>query len=135
MADPMLSKIDGFLTDTEDFVGEDPSYLNDAADIYGMDEMVRMIRWLRDQVEQARKERDAVVRQLEDALLIVWGELPAEQTLLLRDEVPRLMDFIAHLHHSIEHEQAMVRRNVWAESPAHVDAIRQARATTEADHD
>jgi hypothetical protein len=60
-------------------------------------------------------ERDEYVRQLEDAVLLLWAELPIEQTKLLRDETPRLMDFCAHLHHSIEHEQAMVRTNVWAE--------------------
>ena len=81
----------------------------------GIDPVRNQVLRLIATVEQARRERDAAVRQLEDALLIVWSELPAEQTLLLRDEVPRLMDFIAHLHHSIEHEQAMVRRNVWAE--------------------
>jgi len=57
------------------------------------------------------------IRRLEDALLLVWGELPAEQSLELRRELPALMDFCAHLHHSIEHERAMVRRNVWADPP------------------
>lgn len=56
------------------------------------------------------------MRQLEDACLILWAELPTEQTLLLRAEMPRLMDFMAHLHHSIEHVEAAVRRNVWADS-------------------
>lgn len=54
-------------------------------------------------------------RELEDAVLILWRELPAEQVATLADECPRLVDFLAHLHHDIEHEQAMVRRNVWAE--------------------
>ena len=54
-------------------------------------------------------------RQLEDACLALWHELPAEQVLQLREEMPRLMDFLAHLHHTIEHEQAMVRRSYWAE--------------------
>ena len=58
---------------------------------------------------------DDYVRQLEDACLTIWQELPAEQVELLRQECPRLMDFLAHLHHSIDHEQAMVRVNVWAE--------------------
>ena len=55
-------------------------------------------------------------RELEDAVLLLWGELPAEQVHQLRLECPRLMDFCVHLHHSIEHEQAMVRRNVWTEA-------------------
>lgn len=55
------------------------------------------------------------VRQLEDAVLLLWAEMDTEQTHMLRSELPRLMDFCAHLHHSIEHEQAMVRINVWAE--------------------
>jgi hypothetical protein len=55
-------------------------------------------------------------RQLEDALLALWAELPVEQVNLLRQEMPRLMDFCVHLHHSIEHEQAITRVNMWAES-------------------
>jgi hypothetical protein len=61
------------------------------------------------------------VRQLEDACLALWHELPTEQVLLLREEQPRLMDFLAHLHHSIEHEQAMVRQSVWAEPEERTD--------------
>lgn len=56
------------------------------------------------------------VRQLEDAVLMLWAELPIEEQKMLVVEAPRLMDFCAHLHHSIEHEQAMTRRNVWAEA-------------------
>lgn len=59
---------------------------------------------------------DEYVRQLEDAALILWAELPIEQTSLLRDETPQLADFMGHLHHRIEHEQAMVRVNVWSSS-------------------
>jgi ABC-type proline/glycine betaine transport system substrate-binding protein len=59
--------------------------------------------------------RPEYVRQLEDAVLALWAELPAEETKALSDECPRLMDFLTHLHHSIEHEQKMVRRNVWGE--------------------
>lgn len=55
------------------------------------------------------------VRQLEDALLVVWAELPPPASRLLRNEVPEMMDFCAHLHHSVEHEWAMVRRNVWTD--------------------
>lgn len=58
------------------------------------------------------------VRQLEDACLILWGELTADQVDALRDETPALMGFLGHLHHSIDHEQAMTRRNVWAD---HID--------------
>lgn len=41
------------------------------------------------------------IRQLEDAALTLWAEVTPEQWSVL--------------HHSIEHEQAMVRRNVWGE--------------------
>lgn len=55
------------------------------------------------------------VRQLEDAVSSLWDELPVEQVKLLAREAPRLVDFIHHLHEHMEHEQAMVRRNVWSE--------------------
>lgn len=60
-------------------------------------------------------QRPGYVRQLEDACLVLWAELPPEQTKELRAEAPVLADFLAHLHHSVEHEQAMVRQNVWAD--------------------
>jgi hypothetical protein len=53
------------------------------------------------------------VRRLEDALLILWAELPANETLTIREGLPELADFLGHLHDHIEHEQVMVRRNVW----------------------
>ena len=53
-------------------------------------------------------------RQLEDACLALWAELPAEQVRVLREESPALVEFLVHLHHSIEHEQAMTRVNVWS---------------------
>lgn len=55
-------------------------------------------------------------RELEDAVLALWAEMPVEQVKMLRAEAPRLVEFCVHLHHSIEHEQAMVRRNCWAEA-------------------
>jgi hypothetical protein len=57
------------------------------------------------------------VRQLEDATLMLWAELSIAETASLCAEMPRLAEFMAHLHHSIEHEQAMVRQNVWADTP------------------
>jgi hypothetical protein len=57
---------------------------------------------------------DDYTRQLEDAVLALWHELDIDTSIRLRYESPRLMDFCAHLHHSIEHEQAMVRRSVWS---------------------
>lgn len=54
------------------------------------------------------------VRQLEDAALLLWAELPHDVTVELQHECPTLMNFMAHLHHFIEHEQAMTRVNVWA---------------------
>ena len=56
------------------------------------------------------------IRELQDACLTLWAELPMPEVKTLRDEMPRLIDFLVHLHHSIEHEQAMVRGNVWADS-------------------
>lgn len=53
-------------------------------------------------------------RMLEDAVSALWDELPVEQVKQLAREAPRLVEFIHHLHHSVEHEQAMVRRNYWA---------------------
>jgi hypothetical protein len=62
---------------------------------------------------EANAERlEAQTRRLEDALLLLWHEADHAA---LRDELPELMDFCAHVHHSIEHEQAMVRRNSWLE--------------------
>lgn len=55
------------------------------------------------------------VREMEDACLFLWSELPAEQVKILDAYTPRLIEFLRHLHHSIEHEQAMVRVNVWAD--------------------
>lgn len=57
----------------------------------------------------------AYVRQLEDAALALWAELPTPQVHLLERESPALVEFLGHLHHSIEHEQWMVRRNVWGQ--------------------
>lgn len=62
----------------------------------------------------AQAEKGDYVRQLEDAVHILWAELPMEQVRILRDEAPALVEFLVHLHHSLTHEQAMVRRNVWA---------------------
>lgn len=53
-------------------------------------------------------------RRLEDAVLALWAELPNEQVRLLRDEAPALVEYVGHLHHAIEHHEAMVRRNVWS---------------------
>lgn len=65
------------------------------------------------------------VRQLEDACLILWAELPAIETVALVTQEPALAEFLRHLHHSVEHQQAMVRVNVWANRsscrPAHID--------------
>lgn len=74
-------------------------------------------------LERARKaeaERDAVAAQLVaqrplvDAVLALWSEMPAEQVRVLREDALELVHFCQHLHHSIEHEQAMMRVNVWA---------------------
>ncbi len=54
-------------------------------------------------------------RKLEDAVLTLWAELPAANAITLRSENPRLVEFCQHLHHSIEHQQAMMRTNYWAE--------------------
>lgn len=53
------------------------------------------------------------LRALEDAALVLWAEMGAEETLALMAEMPALADFLGHLHHSIEHEQMAMRRNVW----------------------
>ena len=58
---------------------------------------------------------DTYVRHLEDAVLALWAEMGVSETILLATDSPRLDQFLRHLHHSIEHEQAMVRVNVWAE--------------------
>lgn len=55
-------------------------------------------------------------RQLEDAALALWAEVPPERVYFLDRQSPALVEFLRHLHDSIEHEQAMVRVNVWAES-------------------
>lgn len=55
-------------------------------------------------------------RQLEDAALALWAEMPSALVAFLKLESPALVEFLQHLHHSVEHEQAMVRRNVWAAS-------------------
>lgn len=72
---------------------------------------------------------DDRIRELEDACLVLWAEISVEDAKTIQTEYPRLADFLGHLHRSIEHEQAMVRRNVWAEragedhgSPTEVDA-------------
>jgi hypothetical protein len=54
-------------------------------------------------------------RQLEDACLILWERMGTVDFVRLRKDVPALADFLAHLSHSISHEEAMVRRNFWAE--------------------
>ena len=54
------------------------------------------------------------VRQLEDACLILFDRLTPQEFVNLRKEIPGLADFVAHLNHSVTHEEAMVRRNVWA---------------------
>lgn len=72
--------------------------------------------------KDAARERGSVldngepdyVRQLEDAVLVLWAEMPTAEVLRLREDAPALVDFVRHLHHSIEHEQAMVRQNYWA---------------------
>jgi hypothetical protein len=63
-------------------------------------------------------EREQYIRQLEDAAHILWGEMPIEQCELLQQESPTLIEFLRHLHHQLGHEQAMVRKNVWAEEPS-----------------
>lgn len=61
------------------------------------------------------------VRQLEDAALILWGEMPPKIAKELHDEVPRLVEFLVHLNHAVEHEQWAVRQNVWVENdPPHI---------------
>jgi hypothetical protein len=52
-------------------------------------------------------------RQLEDACLFFWDRLTGDQFIKLRREAPALADFLAHLTHSMSHEEAMMRRNVW----------------------
>ena len=54
-------------------------------------------------------------RRLEDAVLVLWDALTVEQVREMRRECPALLDFCAHLHHAIEHEQAMVRTNTWVQ--------------------
>lgn len=61
-------------------------------------------------IQRLRAENE----RLQDAVLVLWAELPIQETKLCRQEMPRLAEFCAHLHHSIEHEQAMVRANYWA---------------------
>jgi hypothetical protein len=61
-------------------------------------------------------------RMAEDAVLALWDELSVEQVKLLEKEMPRLVEFLAHLHHSISHEEAMVRGNCWAERSNDVEA-------------
>jgi hypothetical protein len=61
--------------------------------------------------EQA--EREDYTQKLEDACEILWGELPMEQVRILRDESPRLIQFLTDLHHRVSHEQAMTRSNTW----------------------
>jgi hypothetical protein len=56
------------------------------------------------------------VRQLEDACLLLWERMDTPEFVKLRKEAPALADFLAHLRHSMSHEEAMVRRNLWAES-------------------
>lgn len=68
------------------------------------------------------------IRQLEDACLVLWAELPAMETRTIRRECPALADFLGHLHDHIEHEQAMVRANVWASIPA--DSMHQTGGPT-----
>jgi hypothetical protein len=53
-------------------------------------------------------------RQLEDACLWFWQGLSSDQFIRLRKEAPALADFLAHIQHSIPHEEAVVRRNVWS---------------------
>jgi hypothetical protein len=57
---------------------------------------------------------DEHVRQLEDACLALWDRMTSDQFIHLRRDLPDLADFLAHLNHSIPHEEAMVRRNVWS---------------------
>lgn len=73
--------------------------------------------------DQVRAEEAEYVRQLEDAAHTLWGELPFEQCELLHDEMPRLVEFLRHLHQKIGHEEAMVRVNVWAESGPAVSGV------------
>lgn len=51
------------------------------------------------------------MRQLEDACLALWQELPGPALKVLERDAPVLVDFLAHLHQSIQHEQT--RGNVW----------------------
>lgn len=66
----------------------------------------------------ALREKDEYVRALEDAALLLWVEMPTTAAKELALDVPALWDFCGHLHQSIEHEQAMVRVNVWADGAA-----------------
>lgn len=68
------------------------------------------------------------LRQLEDAVEVLWGELSIEQVRELRREMPELSDFLVHLHHGVSHEEAMVRRNVWAASLAEETPAEHAEA-------
>jgi hypothetical protein len=58
---------------------------------------------------------DDYVRRLEDAVAALWAECSTETVQYLIENSPRLVVFCQQMHETIEHEQAMTRRNVWAE--------------------
>lgn len=60
----------------------------------------------------------AYVRQLEDAVLGLFGWMDAIQIAELEHSAPRLVGFVRHLERDMPHEERMMRRNVWAEDGA-----------------
>lgn len=80
------------------------------------DKVTDLMAQLEQSLEAARaaRRKSDYLRRLEDAALILWEEMPVHEATLLRQDCPDLMDFLAHLHHAVEHEQAMTRVNVWA---------------------
>lgn len=57
----------------------------------------------------------AYIRQLEDAVNLLWGWMPAEQVREIRTDLPVLADFCRHNHQKVSHEEAMVRRTDWSD--------------------
>ena len=75
------------------------------------DKVVNDPLWAADEITRL----ELYVRQLEDACIVLYSELPSPEWVILTDETPQLAQFLIHLHHTIEHEQATVRLNVWAQ--------------------